>query len=165
MKPLALVILFAACGATGLSIAQSKNDMNTKEMHIKVVSSRCAQDSTNKNCVKLAPPPTPPAPPALNTPKVPKTPNTPPAPPAPPLPPDLADLPALPDLPPPPAPPAPPEPPEIVIPNEVHQACQNKNAGTAASWRQDKSAYYAGVCVKRDGKMVLDVHQISLYTP
>lgn len=142
MKPLALVILFAAFGATGLSIAQSTIEIDSKGIHSNVISVKCPTDSA-KICVKRLPPPLPPAPPSRPVP-----------PPPPPAPPALADL---------PEPPKPPEPPEIVIPDEVHQACNNKSAGTSASWQANKSAYYGGVCIKREGKMMMDVHQISLH--
>jgi hypothetical protein len=145
MKPLALVILFAAFGATGLSIAQSTIEIDSKGIHSNVISVKCPTDS-EKSCVKILPPPLPPAPPA--------PPSRPVPPPPPPAPPALADL---------PEPPEPPEPPEIVIPDEVHQACNNKNAGTSANWQANKSADYGGICVKRDGKMILDVHRISLH--
>lgn len=140
MKPLALVILFAAFGATGLSIAQSKIEIDSKGIHNNVISVRCSPDSTKKSCARLLPPPLPPAPPAPPSLPVP-----------PPPPPTLADL------------PEPPEPPEIVIPDEVHQACKGKAAGASASWQPTKSIYYGGVCVKREGNMMLDVHQISLH--
>ncbi|MFA9273342.1 MAG: hypothetical protein ACEQSE_00590 [Candidatus Aquirickettsiella gammari] len=146
MKPLALVILFAAFGATGLSIAQSTIEIDSKGIHSNVVSVRCPTDSAKSTCVKLLPPPVPHAPPSLPAP-----------PPPPPAPPALADLTE------PPEPPAPPEPPEINIPDEVHQACKHKSAGASASWQANKSAYYGGTCIKRDGKMMLDVHRISLH--
>lgn len=154
MKPLALVILFAACGATGLSIAQSKVELDSKGIQVKFSRHECTQDASKKKCLTqlLPPPPAPPAPP--------RPPAPPPPPPA--LPTGLV---SVTDLPTPPLPPEPPEPPEVVIPDEVHQACNNKSAGTAASWQQDKSAFYRGVCVKREGKMQLDVRQISLSKP
>ncbi|MBC3873888.1 hypothetical protein [Undibacterium flavidum] len=153
MKPIALTVLLATLGATGLSLAQSNIDIDLNGIHSKVVSVKCTQNSTKKSCAKLLPPPIPPAPPA--PPALPS-----PMAPLPPPPPPLPDLPSIADL---PEPPEPPEPPEIVIPDEVHQACKNKSVGASASWQPNKSTYYGGTCVKRDGKMILDVHQISLH--
>lgn len=158
MKPLALVILFAAFGATGLSLAQSEIEIDSKSIQSHVIGVTCPPGSAKKDCTK----PTPPLPPAPPSPRVPPPP-LPAPPPPPPAPPALADLPEPPELPEPLEPPEPPEPPELVIPDEVHQACKNKSAGASASWQVNKSAYYGGTCVKRDGKMMLDVRQISLH--
>lgn len=144
MKPIIAVLLFAALGATGLTMAQNKINIEFKDKSGKIVTIVCDDQSTRKGCIKPPPPPAPPALPTM------------PSPPSPPPPPSLAGLTN------PPAPPSPPEPPEIVIPDEVHAACQGKTEGSKASWKQEPSAYYSGTCVKRKGEMQLDVTRISI---
>lgn len=147
MKPIIAVLLFAALGATGLTMAQNKINIEFKDKSGKVVTIVCDDQSRRKGCIK---PPPPPAPPALPT--MPSPPSPPPPPP----------LPALAGLTEPPVPPSPPEPPEIVIPDEVHAACKNKMEGSQASWTQKPNAYYSGTCVKKNGEMQLDVKRISI---
>ncbi|MBC3809207.1 hypothetical protein H8K52_17845 [Undibacterium seohonense] len=141
MKPLITIILFAALGATGLSMAQSKVQIITKDHKRTVVTITCDGDDASKDkCRKFAPPPPPPAPP----------------------PPPLPNLPEPPEPPEPPELPEPPEPPVISIPDEVHQACKGKSEGSKTSWNIDKFEHYAGVCIKRNGKMELDVQRITI---
>ncbi|WP_390211225.1 hypothetical protein [Undibacterium danionis] len=144
MKPIIAVLLFAALGATGLTMAQNKINIEFKDKSGKVVTIVCDEQSTRKACIK------PPPPPAL------------PAMPSPPSPPPPPPLPALAGLTEPPAPPSPPEPPEIAIPDEVHAACKNKMEGSQASWMQKPSAYYSGTCIKKNGEMQLGVTRISI---
>ena len=72
-------------------------------------------------------------------------------------------------VPPPPAPPAPPPPPpapelpslpEIYIPEALHAICADKAAGTKIKAQQSDSLEFSGICVKRDGKTVLDIDHI-----
>jgi hypothetical protein len=142
MKPIIAILLFAALGATGLTLAQNRINVEFKDKSGKVITIICDEHSTKKACIK---PPPPPAPPAL--PPMPSPPSPPPA---------LADLST------PPEPPNPPEPPEIVIPDEVHAACKGKAEGSKASWEQEPSAYYSGTCVKQKGEMRLEVSHISI---
>ncbi len=151
MKPLTIVILLAAIGATGLSIAQNKVEIDASGVRLKTISIHCSDDTTKKACARAVSPPMPPAPP----PRLPAA----PAPPAPPAPPALTDLPEPPE---PLEPPVPPEPPEIIVPEEVHAACAGKAVGAAASWQREPSAYYGGTCLQSKGKMRLDVHRITL---
>jgi hypothetical protein len=149
MKPIVAILLFATLGATGLTLAQNKINIEFNDKSGKVITIVCNDQSTKKACIK-PPPPAPPAPPAL--PSLP----SPPPPPLPPTPPTLAELTS------PPLPPSPPEPPEIVIPDEVHAACKGKTEGSKANWKQEPSAYYSGTCIKRKGEMQLDVTHISI---
>lgn len=72
-------------------------------------------------------------------------------------------------VPPPPAPPAPPPPPpvpelpaipEIYIPEALHAICADKAAGTKIKAQQSDSLEFSGSCIKRDGKMILDINHI-----
>lgn len=130
MRILAAVIIFAALGATGLSIAESKikqteakktNTTNT------VISIQCESTTGMNRCLKLLPPPPPPAAPA------------------PPAPPEL---------------PSAPLPPALEIPEALHGICKDKGEGTAIEAKQSDAVTFSGTCIKRDGKMLLDVHRV-----
>lgn len=69
----------------------------------------------------------------------------PPAPPAPPPPPPAPELPSL---------------PEIYIPEALHAICADKAAGTRIKAQQSDSLEFSGSCIKRDGKMILDINHI-----
>ncbi len=69
----------------------------------------------------------------------------PPAPPAPPPPPPAPELPSL---------------PEIYIPEALHAICADKAAGTRIKAQQSDSLEFSGSCIKRDGKMILDIDHI-----
>jgi hypothetical protein len=72
----------------------------------------------------------------------------------------------VPPLPEPPAPPPPPPPPElptlpeIYIPEALHAICADKAAGTTIRAQQSDSLQFSGTCVKRDGKIMLDIDHI-----
>jgi len=72
----------------------------------------------------------------------------------------------VPPLPEPPAPPPPPPPPElpslpeIYIPEALHAICADKAAGTKIKAQQSDSLQFSGTCVKRDGKIILDIDHI-----
>ncbi|WP_395009585.1 hypothetical protein [Undibacterium sp.] len=68
--------------------------------------------------------------------------------------------PAPPAPPPPPPPPEEPTPPEIHIPEALHAICAGKAAGTTIKAEQSDSIQFSGSCIKRDGKMVLDIDHI-----
>nr|WP_315482576.1 hypothetical protein [uncultured Undibacterium sp.] len=72
-------------------------------------------------------------------------PPAPPAPPAPPPPPPVPELPAI---------------PEIYIPEALHAICADKAAGTKIKAQQSDSLEFSGSCIKRDGKMILDINHI-----
>ena len=69
----------------------------------------------------------------------------PPAPPAPPPPPPAPELPSL---------------PEIYIPEALHAICADKAVGTRIKAQQSNSLEFSGSCIKRDGKMILDIDHI-----
>lgn len=69
----------------------------------------------------------------------------PPAPPAPPPPPPVPELPAI---------------PEIYIPEALHAICADKAAGTKIKAQQSDSLQFSGTCIKRDGKIILDIDHI-----
>jgi hypothetical protein len=147
MKPFIAILLFAALGATGLTLAQNRINIEFKDKSGKVITIVCNDQSTNKACTMPPPPPPLPAVPAL-----PPMPNL-PQPPAPPTITEIAN---------PPEPPSPPEPPEIIIPDEVHAACKGKEAGSKASWKPESFTNYSGTCVKQKGEMQLDVSHVSI---
>lgn len=133
MRILAAVIIFAALGATGLSIAESEiKQTEAKKTNVTntVISIQCESTTGKNRCLKLLPPPPPPAPPA------PPTPPTPPA---------------LPSAPPPPA---------LEIPEALHGICKDKGEGTAIEAKQSDAVTFSGTCIKRDGKMLIDVHRV-----
>ncbi|MBR7747676.1 hypothetical protein [Undibacterium baiyunense] len=143
MRILAAVIIFAALGATGLSIAESKikqTEVKKTSLANTVISIQCESTTGKNRCLKLLPPPPPPAPPAPPT--VPATlePPTPPSPPA---------LPSA------------PLPPALEIPEELHYICKDKAEGAKIEAKQSDSITFSGKCVKRDGKMLLDIHRVQ----
>ncbi len=132
MRILAAVIIFAALGATGLSIAESKiKQTEAKKTNLAntVISIQCESTTGKNRCLKLLSPPPPPAPPA--PPAVPATLE----------------------------PPAPP-PPALEIPEELHAICKDKAEGATIEAKQSDAITFSGTCVKRDGKMLLDVHRV-----
>ncbi|MBI3712792.1 MAG: hypothetical protein HY253_07495 [Burkholderiales bacterium] len=145
MKPLLLVLLFAGFGATGLSLAQNHIDISNTNGHTSITI-RCDQEAVL--CDQIL--------------KRTKRPPAPPAPPTPPSPPGLSELPDVPEYPEIPEPPEPPPPPKVVIPKQVHRACEGKKDGQEAQWRVGKQSYYAGICRQQQGAMQLDVHRIEL---
>ncbi len=149
MKPLLLVLLFAGIGATGLTLAQNQIAISNTSKATSITID-CNADAAL--CKRLA--------------KKSIRPPAPPVPPAPPAPPDASEPPELPDLsdlPEPPEPPLPPPPPpKVVIPKEVHRACQGKKVGEEAQWRIGNKAYYAGTCRQQQGELQLDVHHIKI---
>lgn len=155
MKPLLLVLLFAGIGATGLTLAQNQIAISSTNK-VTSITIDCNLDAAL--CKRLAKksirPPAPPAPPA---------PPVPPEASEPPEPPELAELADLPDFPEPPEPPLPPPPPpKVVIPKEVHRACQGKKVGEEAHWRIGSKADYTGICRQQQGELQLDVRHIKL---
>lgn len=136
MRILAAVIIFAALGATGLSIAESKikqTEAKKTNLNNTVIIIQCESTTGKNRCLKLLPPPPPPAPPA--PPAVPAT----------------LEPPALPSA---------PLPPALEIPEELHGICKDKAEGATIEAKQSDAITFSGTCVKRDGKMLLDVHRV-----
>lgn len=145
MRILAAVIIFAALGATGLSIADSnvkQTEATETNVTNTVISIQCESATGKNRCLKLLPPPPPPAPPA------------------PPTVPASIELPAPPAPPTPPALPSAPLPPALEIPEALHGICKDKGEGTAIEAKQSDAITFNGTCIKRDGKMLLDVHSV-----
>jgi hypothetical protein len=144
MKPLLIVILIAAIGASGMSYAQNKIQAHTKN-GVTTITIHCDSRESKESCERLLSqlpqPPQPPTPPGV------------PEPVSPPTPPAAATL---------PEPPAPPPVPKIVIPAEVRAACDSKAVGDQVTWNKVKDEIYAGTCVKKNGKMMFDVDYISI---
>ncbi len=75
-------------------------------------------------------------------------------------------VPLPPEPPEPPAPPPPPPPPElptlpeIYIPEALHAICADKAAGSKIKAQQSDSLQFSGTCIKRDGKIILDIDHI-----